>query len=223
MHAGSKSLATLETIIVDTSFAMGDIEEETIVAFAQMTPGLRTVITTDLAANLLARSDPAPHIEHVVLPGRALVAFDGGGLPSLRRVDAERVPARWPVTKWFGRLAEFGCADPAAWHQLWSEGVHEPAIVLAEHAYLHARAPAAREEKTPWELVAKAGAITARPLPGSTAASLAATLDKVPSWEGVQTLCVPENFAAGVSIRGVRVEGILPIEPASLGISLALL
>jgi hypothetical protein len=212
-------LATFETLILDTSFAMGDIANETIVHFIQTTQSLRAVITTDQAANLMARSEPAPHIEHLVVPGKVVVVFDGGGLPKLRRVDAERVPERWLQAKWFARLAEFGCADPTTWQEL-REGRHAPAIVLAEHAYLHAQAPT---QDTPWELVAQNASITARPLPGSTGDSLKETIGKVASWKGVEVLRIPQNFLELVTVKQVRIEGIAPVEPVSLGLAIATL
>ncbi|MBX3155027.1 MAG: hypothetical protein KF773_03430 [Deltaproteobacteria bacterium] len=225
MFGGSRSLATFETLIVDTSFAMGDIANETIAAFVRSLPNLRTVITTDQAAHLLAHSEPpAPHVECVAIPGRVVVAFDGPGLPNLRRVDAEQVRPRWLTSAWFERLEELGCGDPAAWHELWSGWQHAPAIVLVDHAHLHAQAPS---RDTPWELVAQRGAITARPLPGSTADSLRATLGEVPSWRGVAALRVPQNFAGALTAtaakHGITLEPIAPVVPEALGIALEFL
>ena len=212
--AGSKSLATFETLLVPDA-AMGPIKLATIADVVRSLPALRHVITSDSAANKIGAGEPTT-LEQLTVTGEdGRINFGGPGLPSLRRVDAHRIPPAWPATKWFPKLAAIGCADPDAWLAL-VRAEHAPAMILIEHFYL---TKTAKKHAPLWELWASATYVTAKPRAGSNAASLAASLERVPSWDGIAALRVPSNFTAKLAVK-IAVEPIDPVEPAGLGIAL---
>jgi len=194
---GAKALATFETLIIPGA-AMGPIEPSTIADVVRSLPALRHVITTDEAALLLARGVPTA-IEHLTIDGGRAIPRDRPGLPKLRRVDAPSVQG----------VDVFGCNDSGDWDHLRRAGKHV-AVVLADLEFLDGGG---------WELWAEGDAVTAKPRVGSRAKSLAATLARVVSWDGVRELRIPENFAA-ITIEGVAVTPIAAIDPERFGASL---
>ncbi len=108
---GSKALATFETLVIDTTFAMGRIEPSTIAEVVASLPALRHVITTDNGAQAIACGAPTS-IERLGVSGPREVAFDGPGLSKLARIDVSSIHAPWTESVWFQRLAAVGTTDP---------------------------------------------------------------------------------------------------------------
>ena len=218
---GSQALATFETLIIDRTFAMGDISPGTISEVVASLPNLRCVITTDDGAAGLARGAPTS-LERIVIEGNR-ATFDGPGLPKLTRVDAAKLEESWVARPWFDRLAAFGIEDAADW-TAWRGEQLGPAIVLTDGGkWLHRQTASG---DTPWELWADTkGFVTARPQVGSTASSLLETLNQVKSWKGVEQLYVPENFVKAILKKPPKVDvtTIAAVDPARFGISLDLL
>ncbi|MDQ3339158.1 MAG: hypothetical protein M4D80_28690 [Myxococcota bacterium] len=218
---GSAALATFETLIIDTAFAMGDIEAETIANVARSLPGLRTLVTTDEGAEAIARGAPT-NIEHIVVPGNRTMALDGPGLPKLARVDVDVLFPKW-VDRWAGTLAAIGVTNPVDWDALKKQKL-APAIVLAPPSILHGRTSSG---PSCWELWAdKKGIVTARHLVGANAKSLLLTLPCIQSWKGVEALRVPKNFLDDIEAYATQqkltLAAIAAVEPIRDGISVDL-
>jgi hypothetical protein len=194
--ASAKALATFETLVIPGA-AMGPIEPSTIADVVRSLPALRHVITTDEAALALARGAPTS-VEHLTIEGSRALPRNRPGLPKLRRVDA---PSAQPVDV-------FGCNDPGEWHRLRRTGKHV-AVVFGDLDYL---------DGDGWELWAEGKTVTAKPRGGARAKSLAATLARVASWDGVRELRVPENFAT-IEIEDVVVTPIAAVDPERFGTS----
>jgi hypothetical protein len=216
---GSKALATFETLLVDGANAMGPVEDETIAAVVRSLPNLRHAIVTDGAAELLASGEPTA-LEQLTADGAKKLKLDGPGLPKLVRLNLEDIKHGTVLPK---KLAELGTSSAKLFDTLWREK-RAPQVTLCELGkFLHRHSASG---DTPWELVVKLSAMTARPLAGSTAKSLTETLASVKSWAGVTMLRVPENFVEAVEKLAkktkVPVKTTSAFDPATLGISLEL-
>lgn len=219
--AGSRALATFETLIVDEAFAMGDIDAKTIARVVASLPALRTVGTTHGGAVAIAKG-PATAIARIALEtGRE--NLEGPGLLQLVRIDVPDLDARWRDQPWLQRLEAIGIQDPQAFVRWQGAGLPCMLVLTDALAFLHRRTPSA---PTPWELWAdREGIVTAKPQVGSTADSLVATLWMVP-WQTVKTLRVPKNYVAGLeafaSEHDVDIAAGPAVEIAAAGISLDL-
>ncbi len=219
--AGSKALATFDTLVMDRTFLMGEVDPSVYSEVVASLPSLRCLITTDQAARGIAAGKPTT-IEHLVVEGIRRVDLDGPGLPALVRVDASQIPTGFD-RPWNRRLQTIGCWGIAEWQTLWSKRA-VPAVVLT-HDTDHLHRNYAKPE-TMWELwVEQPGIATVRHQIGSTAASLQSTLDmmKKKSWKGIDVLRVPTNFAEAVAPYAAKhdltLERIDPVDPAREGIS----
>jgi hypothetical protein len=220
--AGSKALATFETLVIDASFAMGEIEPSTIAAVVASLPNLRHVITSDRGASAIWSGAPTS-LERITFEGDGPAAFEGPGLPKLVRVDAKEIPKKWSMRSWYAQLTAVGCEDPASW-KTWRKAKLAKAVVLTNCGN-HLRSTSA-SGPTPWELWAENGVVTAKHQAGSNAKSLAATLEAV-SWEGVTELRVPESFLKVATPIAVKqkipsVSAIAAVDPRRDGSSLDL-
>lgn len=195
--AGGKALATFETLIIPGA-AMGPIEPSTIADVVRSLPALRHVITTDQAVLAIARGAPTA-IEHLTIEGSRVLGRERPGLPKLQRVDASVEHA----------VDIFGCSDAGLWDRLRRAGDHV-AVVLSD---LHVL------DGDGWELWAEGAIVTAKARGGARAKSLAATLARVASWDGVRELRIPENFAA-IEVEGVAVTPVAAVDPDRFGTSL---
>jgi len=220
---GSRALATLEEVAIYGE-GMGRITAKTMADVARSLPAVHTVFTNDATALELSKG-PATAIARLVVDGNRAHAYDGPGLPKLRRLDAETIRPTWIGTPWFAKLAAVGCAEPGAWDELWRSGEVACPIVLYPRARdLHL------ESVRRWELAAIRDGedvdIVATPLVGATAANLIEIMG-VASFTGVRMLRVPENVIEKIAKTAAkkkiaRVDATPAVDVAALGISVAI-